>query len=337
MTAPTPPAAVTTTTGVGDLAVAAADGTRSTARWLASALGAIPSLAVLAALVRAPGDGGFDPASLIGGVTLAAIGALVGVLGFAAVLVPLSLETTDLSRMDLSRIPGQPFRAAAELASRLEASRAGANDAEGQILVAHARAQEAEHQRTAAESTLVGAEQASEAKPRDKALTEAVREARISAAEKRVAAASATARLTSLQFSLAQWSEQVRRAELVQRDAFLLHAADVVRRRFFIARILACFSVALVAAGVLLLATAPEPKPKDSAPILLTLTLNDAGRRALGCDVDTITAVRTGGTDAAPTVITVPVPGCPSRVLTFPVTTPTPLGRASVVPAPKAS
>jgi hypothetical protein len=41
--------------------------------------------------------------------------------------------------------------------------------------------------------------------------------------------------------------------------------------------------------------------------------------------------LRTGGTDAAPTVITLPEPGCPSRTLTFTTSEPEPLGVVKAV------
>ncbi|WP_436536119.1 hypothetical protein [Actinoplanes sp. HUAS TT8] len=334
MTTPAPP---TPPAGVGDLAVSAAEGTRSTARWLASALGAIPSLALLTALVRAPGEAGYDTLPLILGVAAAATGALVGVLGFARVLVPLSLENKDLAGMDISRVPGQPYQSADDLLADLGRRQAAMTTKEGEILLIEAKAQLAEGLRVAAESELTVAEQRSEAKPRDKLLTEAVRTARITAAERRTAAATAAADLASKQYSLAFSTEQVRRAEAIRRDIFLLRAADEVRERFLLARVLAAGSVVLVAGGVLLLAVAPQPKPKDTPPVLLTLTLNAAGQQALGCGLAAVNAIRIGGTDSAPMVQTVPVPGCPSKTLIFPVGTPAPLGSASPIPTPKAS
>jgi hypothetical protein len=251
---------------VGDLAISAAEGTRTTARWLASALGAVPSLALLAALVRAPGDAGYDTTLLVAGVVSAAAGALVGVLGFAAVLVPLALEAPDLSTFDLSRVPAQPYRTVGELTAALTRLRDGATDTEGRLTAAYTGAQHAEQKKLAAESAVVDAELASEAKPRDKSLAQALRAARGVAAKERTTAGSATADLMSLQFSHGVWRDQVRRAELIQRDAFLLQAADEVRQRFRTARVLAVISVLLVAAGVLMLASAPQPKPKESTP-----------------------------------------------------------------------
>jgi len=325
-------------TTLGDLAVGAAEGTRTTARWIASALGAIPSLAVLGALVRAPGEAGFRAGLLIPGVFLAAAGALIGVLGFARVLAPLALESKDLADVDLKRVAGQPFETAAELQTELGRTRAGARGVEAELVTATAKAQETERVRVAAEANVTDAEAAAgSGTPPDPASAQALRAARTELAARRREAASSAARLGSLQYDLTVWTEQSRRAEQILREAYLLRAADEVRRRFELAQLLACLSVLLVAGGVLLLAGAPAPKEKTAAPVLLELTLNDAGRAALGCpQLPRINAVRIGGTDAAPTVVTVPAPGCPSRTLTFPAASPTPLGSVSVVPTSKA-
>lgn len=86
---------------VVDEAVSVVDGIRSTARWIASSFGAIPSLAVLTSIVRAPGDAGFDPLKLALGVGLAALGAATGVLFFAWVIAPVPLEDHDVRKLDL--------------------------------------------------------------------------------------------------------------------------------------------------------------------------------------------------------------------------------------------
>ena len=64
---------------------------------------------------------------------------------------------------------------------------------------------------------------------------------------------------------------------------------------------------------------------------LVTLKLSKAGQHALGCTRQSIQALRTGGPATAPTVITLPVPGCPSRALVFTTTTQTSLGTVSAV------
>src|SRR5262245_61236324 len=92
-------------TVVGD-ALHAAEGTRTASRWLALALGAIPSLAVLGAILRGPGDAGSNAWLLGVGVILAATGALVGVLGFARVVAPVGLEESKVrEKVPLSRLP----------------------------------------------------------------------------------------------------------------------------------------------------------------------------------------------------------------------------------------
>jgi hypothetical protein len=123
------------------------------------------------------------------------------------------------------------------------------------------------------------------------------------------------------------WAEQLARTEAIRTDAYQLKAADEVSERFLHARIAAAFAVALIATGVVLLGLAPNSKPTAASASLVTLTLNEAGRAALGCPHTTsLKALKTGGTATAPTLITFPVRGCPSKTLTFATAEPGPLG-----------
>lgn len=123
MSASLPDPTGTESADVVDEASAAAQGTRSAARWLASVLGGLPSLAILSAIVNAPGEAGFDVVRLSLGVGLCAVGALLAVLGFARVITPVPLEDKDLVDLDLKRIPGQPYTRFADLDRDMDAIR----------------------------------------------------------------------------------------------------------------------------------------------------------------------------------------------------------------------
>src|SRR6478735_2808213 len=115
---------------VVDDALHAAEGTRTASRRLASALGAIPSLPVLGAIVRSPGDAGFNGWLLGIGVVLAAAGALVGVLGFARVIEPGPLEDAQVrKRIPLTRLPAVTISDWAAFDSELAGARTGLTDA----------------------------------------------------------------------------------------------------------------------------------------------------------------------------------------------------------------
>jgi hypothetical protein len=97
------------TPDIVDTARDAATGTRGAAKWMASALGAIPSLAIIGAIVRDPGEGGFDATQLALGVLLAALGAIIGVIAFARVIAPVRVEDKHLKDAHLARIPGHSY------------------------------------------------------------------------------------------------------------------------------------------------------------------------------------------------------------------------------------
>src|SRR4051794_26510552 len=115
---------------VVDTARDAAAGTRAAAKWMASALGAVPSLAIIGAIVRDPGEGGFDATELAVGVGLAALGAILGVLAFARVIAPVRVEDKNVEDAHLKRIPGQPYDKADDLKTNLETLRALSASAE---------------------------------------------------------------------------------------------------------------------------------------------------------------------------------------------------------------
>jgi hypothetical protein len=317
---------------VVDEAVAAADGTRAAARWIASALGAIPSLAVLASIVRAPGGSGFDPTKLAVGVGLAALGAVIGVLGFAWVLVPVPLQDSDIRNLDLKRIPGQPYTTFDELDKQLQELRQAATAEEYQATQALADAQRAEAQAQRDDAAATAAEAKAAAAPADNDFKSGAEQARARADRAKAEAAAQTAEAAADADALSTWTAQISRRDAIRRDAYRLKAADVVRSRFARACLAAVVSVGLIAAGVVLLGLAPNP-PAATAPALprlVTLTLSSAGRQALHCPAQSLQALQTGGNASAPTVITLPAPGCPSRTIVFTTVPPRPLGTVSV-------
>jgi hypothetical protein len=315
MTAEQPAA---TESAVVDEARSAAEGTRVASRWLASALGAIPSLAILGAIVRAPGDAGFDPTELALGVGLAALGALIGVLAFARVIAPVPLEDKDLETLNLTRIPGQPYATFERLRESLEAIRGAAVDDEFAMARALRAAKTSDASAARLQARAVEAEEAAKADPSHQAAAERAKHAHSDADRARSEADAKAADAAAQQAGHEVWAEQFTRTEAIRSDAYGLKASDEVRLRFRDAQIAAVFAVALIAAGVVLVGLAPIEKSAESPASLVTLTLNDAGRTALGCPrATTLQALRIRGTDATPKVITFPVPGCPAKTLTF--------------------
>lgn len=218
---------------VVDEAVAAADGVRKAARWMASAFGGVPSLAILGSVVRSPGKGHFDPPLLATGVGLATCGAVLAVLGFARVLAPVPLEDTDLESLDLRRIPGQPYRHYADLVRDMDDVRAATLQEE------HREA------RTAAEARRAEAEMQAAQSAEDKS-------------EKSTAAAAATAAAVAAASAHATWEAQLVRRDAIRTKAYRLKAADEVGRHYRQALLAAVVAAALIAAGVVLLGLAPQ-------------------------------------------------------------------------------
>lgn len=305
---------------VVDEARSAAAGTRVAARWLASALGAVPSLAIIGAIVRAPGDSGFDAWILAIGVGLAAIGALVGVLGFARVIAPIPLEDRDLKHpdFDLTRVPGQPFARFTELAADMEILRGAVARKKfgGPAKLRAAKA--ADDQASEAEATAREARKQADAAPNDQALAQAAADAHAEAETLRDEADRLAAEAEAWQASEDRWTDQFAQREAIRADAYGLKAADEVGKRYTLAQWLAGLSVVLVAAGVICLGLAPKPKAATPTASLLELTLSKAGQAALGCpNVTKLQALKTGGTKAEPTVITLAAAECPSKSATF--------------------
>jgi hypothetical protein len=248
---------------VVDEASAAAAGTRAAARWLASALGGIPSLAIVGAVVRSPGDGGFEPWKLALGVAFAALGAVIGVLAFARVLAPVPLEDKDLLKpdFDLKRIPGQPYTRYSELTKDMDAIRRAAGDRDWEAADALRAAKQAEAEAQIADADAKEAEAAAAADPQRKPQADG---ARRSAQVKQHELAAKSAQATAIGSAATIWAQQYKRRDAVRSDAYRLLASDTVGKRYSDAKGAAVLAVALIAAGVVLIGLAPKPKPAAS-------------------------------------------------------------------------
>jgi len=327
---------------VADEARSSAEGTRKAAAWLATALGGIPTIGVLTAVVRAPGDLGFDESQLALGIALAAAGGLIGVLAFAYVRVPLALEDSDLHGLNLTRIPGHEYETWEGddgLKKALEQLRAAAAEEEHDLTRAAGHSAEAKALAANAEKDAITAEAEAKAKPDDKGLKQEADQKRAEASGKKQEAAAAAARAEEAAATAKTWSDQFAARERIRADAYRLTAADKVRERFGRAIFASVVAVGLIAWGVINLGKAPIPK-QDAAtaaaatPVLITLTLNPDGQATLGCEaVDSVQALKVGGTEESPSVITLPQSDCPSKTLTFPTSDPKPLGTAEEVEA----
>jgi hypothetical protein len=324
-------AAPTADAGVVDEARSAAAGTRSAARWLASALAAIPSLAIVTTLVSGPGDAGFREGRLIWGVALAALGALIGVISFAGVFAPVPLTDKDLARADLRSIPGSRYPSFPVLAKAIEALRDASVLREGELSEAEADAKKAESQAAAAEAYATTLE--ADAKDGDDALKERAKKARAEADAKRLVSQDAAGSFAALTARSKFLFDQLERAKSLRHEAYLLKAADVVGAKYSTAQAGAVVATILIAAGVAFLALAPKPKPKAdtaAAVSLVTLSPNELGMKKLGCEQKEVSALRIGGEESAPKVITFPSAACPSRVIAFTKENPS-LGQAREV------
>lgn len=323
---------------VDDLASSAA-GLRATSQWIAAAFAGIPSLTVIGALVRAPGDSGFDDAYLVTGVLLAAAGALIGILAFARVREPVGLHDGQIDDDVLELLPESRYGSYDKLSERLELQRdllgekrVAASDAAGEAKAAEAIAAQAEaaaklaDERVRKEDTDTS-ERALEAK----AANRVAREARAAAG---LAAATSAVHEQGLELD-----EQLFESLVAQRrSAYAVQASETVRRRYEQANVWAGLAVVLVAVGVICLALAPKPKAeaKVEKPTLVRLGLSDAGRAALGCEAEAVDALKLGGDDKTLDVVVLPGDGCQAQTVKFVTEDPKPLGeelKAKTVPA----
>lgn len=256
-----------------DDAVRSAAGLRETARWTAGAFAGIPSLAIIGALVRAPGDAGFQEAYLIAGVLLAAAGALVGILAFAAVFAPAGLVDASIDADVIANLPEARYASYAELRHVLELARdvvgeqrVLASDYAGWADAAKARAD-------ACDQLL--STHGPDPDPVDSSDAFA---ARLEARQLRVEAGAARGRADMRARELALREEILTSLEHLRRAAYGLQAARTVGVAYTRAKRWLVLAIMLVATGVILLALAPKP---SAAPSTSSARVSLAGAAAL--------------------------------------------------------
>jgi hypothetical protein len=316
----------------------AVDGLRTTVRWIASAFGAIPTIAALTAIIRAPGERGFETWELCVGIGLAAAGGIIAVVAFAWVLAPAAVKDGDFDKnFDMGRVPGSGYRYSsfAAMKDALVAIAGGVANEEAAARLAQRRALVKKERATAAEELADQAEADVKKNPGDKSKEARANQLREDADAKALEAGAAAATSASALNRFAEWSIQLQRLERVRADAYRIRAYDRIKTRFVVALVAAGVSIVLVATGIALLALAPKAKTTKSAattPALLTLTLNGDGRKAVNCPgVQSLLAIKVGGTAAQPLVITFPRGACDAKTILFTTKTgkkgkPKPLG-----------
>ena len=330
-----PKAAAATEAEVRDDARFAAAGIRVAARWIAAALAGIPTLALVTTLLKPPEAGTFDASLLAGGVILATLGVLFGILALARVFEPVALEDADIQDPILRRIPEAVDANYDALVERIQRVHQEASDAHIRLRLAEAR-REAETARLAvAAEHAKAAEEALVKNPTDPGVGEFAAQARAAlqaATARKADKAAGAAALTRA----ADHAERVLNASVsIRRVAFALAAGDVLRQRYERALSYLFVAALAVALGVACILAAPleaEDDAKDAetaSPLdplaFITLELNARGRRAI-CDTETINALRLTKDAKAPTVLTLPQPNCPSKRVKFVLSPPAPLG-----------
>jgi hypothetical protein len=321
-------------TDVVDEATAAAAGTRQAARWIASALGGIPGLAIVGSIVTGPGDAGFSSNLLIAGVALSSAGALLGILFFGHVLTPVPLTDEDLKGLVMSRVPGYADPTFEEMTNSIAEARgstASQSDAENR---ADGAARLSEGLAVAAEAAAKRAAELLTQNPDSDDAKEAARRTQAEAERRRAEAGAEAGEAAAQTAYLALWKRRLAALESLRGQAFKLEAADVVRGRFKLAQGFCVLAVALVAAGLICLALAQEPKDEGSMPTLVTMTLNQDGQSRLGYSGTTLQGLRVGGDDSAPLIVTFPTPDFPSKLVRFIAASPSPMGSISPAPTP---
>jgi len=320
-----------------DRATHATKGMRDTAKWIASTLGAIPGVAVLSSLIRDPGEAGFDPGRLLLGIVLALLGALVGILMFGRVLAPIPLEDDDLTGFKMQKMPGNRWPEFPDLLNYIESARQVLSTETQSADAAASASQVAAGAAASAEATALASEAAAKQLPDDLiAKQRAARDRAAADVAKQVALAAAATAANATSDSNAA-AAQLRARERYRTQAYLLEASDRVAERFKAAAVGGVVGALLVGVGVFLIAMAPNAKTDAAKPVsLITLVLNPEGQRALDCELDRLPALRVGGDDKTPQVITLPTEECDAREIPFVTESPTPLGDFET-PAPVAS
>jgi hypothetical protein len=319
-----------TASKVVDSATEAAKATRDTAKWIATAFAAIPALGAFGALVRAPGDAGFDPGMLFVGIVFAALAVMIGVFGIASVIAPTPMSDRALldEQFDIRKVPGHPFSTYSGLLSSLVSVRTAYVSEELVTSNSQARKAMADAEAARSEADVSAAELALLEDPNNERLKAALAKAKLLRDMARGEAKHATNSAAARDVGLKYLGSQLEARETVRARALELASAEKVGRLYREALYLLVVAVALGALAVLFLALAPKPKADAAAvtPTLVTITLNEAGMTALSCRTQSLQAVRVGGTDQVPKLITFPTPECPSRLVEFTLSQPTSLG-----------
>ena len=297
-------------TEVVDEARAAAAGTRRTAAWIASLLSAIPGLAIVATLVEGAGERGYDSSDLFFGALLASLGGVTALWAFARVMTPVPLTGADLGEFEVSKIPGSEFSDYAGLENAIRLARQSVEEAGGASEISEARAK---HSQAAAAYAVAEVERIDRPGANPDEVGQAKREAR--EMQSRASAAAGEAARDAVSKRVAD--EEFARTLMLRKEALLLKAAEVVRERFNFALGIGSVAIVLISIGLVLLALAPNEKIAEAAPAptLVTITdLTEVGANLLGCSSTStsVDAIRVGGTDDTPIVITFPNDDCPT-------------------------
>ncbi len=315
----------------------AAGSMRTASKWIASAFGAIPAAVGAATLVKGPGTAGWDSLDLWLGAMFVALGAVIGIYGFAWVQFPGDLSDGSITATDMKQVPeASEFGTYDALRDELERTRTNvanqrmsAADAKGIADADTAVAADAE----ATLSALVGSVTQFlpvETGEAGQTFTDQIHAARVAVIEARDRAAGSDHDAAIAAASVE--GDTLAALDGLRRAAYGAALAREIRRRFFIALAAGGVAVLFVAAGVVLLAQAPKDKPETSPATtkLVLVTPNLKGLKKLGCTKKgPIPALVIGGTAAAPKIFTLGAETCRTQViLVFPVGG-TPLGTIS--------
>jgi hypothetical protein len=304
-------------TSVVEDAANAAAGLRSTARWVASALAAIPSLAILATLFKPPEGTQFDEGRLFVALMVAAAAAILGIVYLSRVLKPAQLRPGDLDGFDMRELPGAPFSSIDELRRSIEGAqrvvavkRVLVDDAEADVALAKSHSDQAKAALEAVEKLL-------KENPSDPGLQELAAASRDAWSKLDLVTAAESAKAASAARVLKGQEHQLNARLALLRDAYRLKTTDIVASRYREALYACGASLLAIGFAVFLLLTAPKKAQIPFTPTLVKLNLSEEGMRALGCDNPDVAAIQIAETDDGPRVITLPQEGCPSVVVVF--------------------
>jgi len=298
-------------------ATSAAAGLRSTARWVASALAAIPSVAILATLLKPPEGEQFDDGRLFVALALAAAAALLGIIYLWRVLRPAQLKETDLDGFEMAALPNAPFGTIDEL--RDSAKGAHHAVADKQVLVGDAEADAAfaKARSDQAKAALETIEKQLKDNPNDPGLQDLARVKRGEWSKLDLESGALAALAASSGRVLKGKEDQLNARIALLRDAYRLKTTEIVASKYKDALVACGFAVAMIALAIFLLLTAPKKGDEPFSPTLVKLNLSDEGMRTLGCESKDVTAIQVAQTDEGPRVITLPQDECPSVVVVF--------------------